>query len=188
MDSEATFVTPAIVRIDCTDADELSERVSDWSIELKHLVPGDFAASLVLIPLGPALIGCGRFSKPMLVRTSPPEGCLTIARPGRGSAALYHHGSAVEDGQVFACGPGAEHESVGLGARYPMTLSIRCDLLARETDWLSHSSLPAAQGSSQTHEPGVAWTTSYLDAMEWIIDAVERYPEATLYGDRKSVV
>ena len=85
----------------------------------------------------------------------------------------------MQDDQVFVCGPGAEAETVGLGVRYHSTLSIRCELLEREADWLAHSTLLASIRGPHVRSPGKAWASSFLDAIDWIADAVERYPEAT---------
>lgn len=177
------FDTPAVVRIDCADAEEFSEQLSDWSVELTHLYPGPFVATALLIPLGAVLVARASYSNPIVDHNCPPPGCFSIGRPGRGSDPMNHLGRAIEDGQVMVCGPGGEIENVSLGTRCPTTLSVRCDLLAQEADWLTHATLLSKSGGAQVREPGVAWTTSYLDAMEWVVDAVERYSEATARAD-----
>lgn len=175
----SSFVASTITRIECTDADEMVERLSDWTIELTHLRPGAFTGTIELIPLGCALIGRGRYDKAMAEYAAAPEGCLTIGRPGRGSAPISYLGHHLEDGQVFVCGSGAECETVGLGLRYHATLSLRCEFLEHEADWLAHSTLLASIRGPQVHSPGTNWTTVFLDSIAWIVDAVERYPEAT---------
>lgn len=177
------FAASTITRIHCTDADEMVERLSDWTVELTHLRPGPFTGTIELIPLGCALIGRGRYDKAMAERCATPEGCVTIGRPGRGSAPISYLGHHLEDGQVFVCGSGAESETVGLGLRYHTTLSLRCEFLEREADWLAHSTLLASIRGPQLHSPGTNWTAVFLDAMAWIVDAVERYPEATARPD-----
>ena len=183
MDSEPTrlaFDAGSIVRIQSSDADEFAEQLSDWTVELTHLRPGPFEGSFELIPLGLALICRGSYDKPMAEHCAAPEGCVTFGRPGRGSAPISYLGHHLEDDQVFVCGSGAEGETVGLGVRYHTTLSIRCELLEREADWLAHSTLLASIRGAHLHTPGKAWTSSFLEAIDWIMDAVEHYPEATL--------
>ena len=177
------FDANTIVRIEGSDADEIVEKLSDWTIELTHLRPGPFAGSFELIPLGLALIGRGGYDKAMVERCATPEGCISISRPGRESAPLSFLGHQVQDDQVFVCGPGAEAETVGLGVRYLATFSIRCELLEREADWLPHSALLGSIRGAHLHLPGKAWTSGFLDAMDWIVDALERYPEATARPD-----
>lgn len=132
------FDACTIVRIQGSDSDEIVEKLSDWTVELTHLRPGPFSGSFELIPLGPALIGRGGYGKAMVERCATPDGCISISRPGRGSDPLSFLGHQMQDDQVFVCGPDAEAETVGLGVRYLSTLSIRCELLEREADWLAH--------------------------------------------------
>lgn len=176
--TEPSFVASTIVRMDTSDADEFEEYLSDWAVELTHLRPGPFDASMELIPLGLALICRGRYGKPMAENAAAPDGCISIGRPGLQSAPVTFRGHHFEDGQVFVSGPGSAFESVGLGVRYHNTLSIRCELLEQEADWLAHSPPLASVRGSQLHSPGENWTSSFLEAVQWIADAAEGYPDA----------
>jgi AraC family ethanolamine operon transcriptional activator len=173
----------AITRIVCTDADEMAEQLSDWAVELTHLGPGPFTGSFKIVPMGWVLICRGRYNKAMAEHAVTPEGCLTVGCPGRGSAPTSHLGHQLEDGQAFVGGPGAEMETVGFGVLCHNTVAIRCELLEQEADWLTHSPLLASERSLQLHSPGENWTSSFLDAVEWIANAVERYPDAMARAD-----
>ena len=181
--NEPSILASAIRRIECNDADEMVEQLSDWTVELTHLGPGPFSGSFELIPLGWVLIGRGRYNKAMVEHAATPAGYVTIGRPGRGSAPVSYLGHQIEDGQVFVSGSGAEIETAGLGVRYHNTLSIRCEVLEQEADWVTHAPLLASVCGSQLHSPGETWTNSFLEAMQWIADAVERYPDATARAD-----
>ncbi len=182
------FATSAVVRLASNDADELAESLLDWNVEYTQLHPGRFDGAVTIIPLGPVLICRGRFNQSMLQRSAPPEQCVTIARPGRGSDPLVLCGHEVADGEVFVSGAGAEAEIVNRGVHHPRTLSMRRDFLQSQATWLRHAPMPPA-GSVQLHSPGTQWTSSFLDAMEWIADAVTQYPEATARADvRDSLV
>lgn len=178
-----SFAASTIVRIAASDADEFAELCSDWTVELTHLRPGPFTGSIELVPLGSALIWRGEYGKAMIESAVPPEGCISIGRPGPQSAPVSYLGHQVEDGQVFVCGPGSEGETVGMGVRYHNGLSMRCELLEREDDWLAHSTLLTSIREAQVRSPGPAWTTAFLDAMQWVVDAVDRYPEATAHPE-----
>lgn len=178
-DAAPSFLASSIVRMAVSDADEFAELCSDWTVELTHLRPGPFSGSMELIPLGLALIWRGQYGKGMVETAAGPDGCISIGRPGPQSAPISYLGHQVEDGQVFVCGRGAEGETVGMGVRYHNGLSIRCELLEREADWLAHSTLLTSARGTQLRSPGSAWTTAFLDAIQWVVDAVERYPDAT---------
>lgn len=182
-DTAPSFVASSVVRMAFSDADEFAELCSDWTVELTHLRPGPFTGSMELIPLGMALLWRGEYSKAMVENASAPEGCISIGRPGSRSAPISYLGHAIEDGQVFVAGPGSEGETVGMGVRYHNGLSIRCELLEREADWLAHSTLLTSTCGARVHSPGQAWTTAFLDSIQWIVDAVDRYPQATARAD-----
>jgi AraC family transcriptional regulator, ethanolamine operon transcriptional activator len=177
--ASSSFVASAIMRIDCSDTDELAELLGDWTCEWTHLHPGAFSATMAVVPLGSVLICHGQNNKPLAEHSAPPEGCISIGRPGRGSDPVKCLGHILEEGQIFVTGPGGETESVGLGVRKLRALSIRCNLLEQQTDWLTHATALNSIRSVQVHTPGETWVAAYLDAMDWIVDAVERYPEAT---------
>src|SRR5689334_19470541 len=84
-DGSSSFVASAIMRIECSDTDELAELLGDWNCEWTHLHPGDFRATMAVVPLGSVLICHGQNNKALAEHSAPPEGCISIGRPGRGS-------------------------------------------------------------------------------------------------------
>lgn len=176
------FGTPGMMRVTANDADEFGESMRDWNIELKQLHPGPFDATLMVVPLGPALICSGRYSQSMLQHVGPPDDCLSINRPGRGSHPLSVHGHEVQAGEVFVSGSGAEVESMNSGLIFPTALSVKLGFLRTQTYWLNESWLLTSK-SIQLHSPGVQWTSNFLDAMEWFMAAVRQYPDITSRED-----
>lgn len=172
----STFVTPGVMRVAANDADEFSESMRDWDIELKQLQPGTFDAALTVMPLGPVLICSGRFNGPLLQYSGPPRGCISINRPGRGSAPLSIQGHELQAGEILVSGSGAEAEVLQHGVLFPTAFSVKVDFLQAQTHWLSDALLPASN-TVQRHSPGAQWASSFLDAMEWIVAAVAEYPD-----------
>ncbi len=159
-----------------SDADEFGETMRDWNIEMTQLQPGACKIAAVVVPLGPALICSARYDQALLQHVSPPDGCLSVNRPGRGSEPVALHGHDVEAGEVFVSGCGAEVETVNRGVLFPTTLSVRFDFLHAQTHWLNDGPLLSRRGM-QLHSPGEQWTSNFLDAMEWIFAAVNEYPD-----------
>jgi AraC family ethanolamine operon transcriptional activator len=184
----SAFVTADVLELVSTDADELAERMLDWDIELKQLHPGSFDGAIIAIALGPVLVCHGHYNQSMLQQSGPPDHCVTIARPGRGSDPIALNGHDVADGEVFIAGPGAHVEVMNRGIQNPKTLSVQVEFLRAQAHWLQESLWPAAR-TVTVHNPGAQWAASYLDAMEWVVDAVLRYPQATARSDvRDSLV
>jgi AraC family ethanolamine operon transcriptional activator len=158
------------------DADEFGDAMRDWNIELKQLQPGGFSAAITVLPLGPALVCAGRYNQSLLQHVGPPDDCLSINRPGRGSDPVSIHGRDVQDGEVFVSGSGAECESMNRGVLFPTALSIKLSFLQSQTHWLQDSPLLSTKGIT-LRSPGVKWTGNFLDAMEWLVCAVAQYPD-----------
>jgi AraC family transcriptional regulator, ethanolamine operon transcriptional activator len=177
------FVATTIVRFESNDPDEFCERVTDWDGTWTQLHAGAFRGSAQIIPLGPVLVATGCINIPMMQHDWAPRDCVTLGRPGRRSAPVVYRGHDIEDGEVFVGGRDAEVEIVNRGVHYSSTLSVRFDLLEREADWLVHLAPLTAINGVALRAPGLAWTNSFLDAIEWIVDAVERYPEALARRD-----
>jgi AraC family ethanolamine operon transcriptional activator len=169
-------MTPGMMRLATSDADEFGESMRDWDIELTQLQPGACGVAVTVVPLGPALICSGRYDQALLQHVGPPDGCLSVNRPGRGSAPVALHGHELEAGEVFVSGSGADVETVSRGVLFPTTLSVRFDFLHAQTHWLNDASLLSRRGM-QLHSPGEQWTSNFLDAMEWIFAAVNEYPD-----------
>jgi AraC family ethanolamine operon transcriptional activator len=170
-----TPAKPSVLRVEAVDADELAERVPEWKLEYVQLHPGAFRGSLIAINLRGLLICRGAFNQPLLMKVAPPPGCITIGRPARPSNALLFHGHEIQAGECMVAGSGGSGELVSRGALFPTTLSMRADVW--ESGWLDESTLLSMKGI-KLQAPGPAWISSYLDAIEWILDALERYPEA----------
>jgi AraC-like DNA-binding protein len=120
------------------------------------------------------LIGRGAFNQAMLMKVTPPPGCVTIGRPAHHSNALVFHGHEIQPGECMVGASGGSGELITRGALFPTTLSIRADVW--QSGWLDQSTLPSMSGF-KVQAPGRAWVDSYLEGIEWILDAVERYPE-----------
>lgn len=172
----SAFVTPGMMRVAANDADEFCEAMRDWDIDLKQLQPGAFEAAITVMPLGPALICTGRLNGPLLQLVGPPRGCISINRPGRGSAPLWTQGHEMQAGDVVVSCSGAEAESLQRGVLFPTALSVKVDFLQAQTHWLSDALLPAGN-TARRRSPGATWTSSFLDSMEWIVAAVAEYPD-----------
>ena len=185
--SASGFATPGIVRVTANDADELGESMRDWNIELKQLQPCAFDAAMMVVPLGPALICSGRYSQSMLQRVGPPDDSLSINRPGRGSQPVSVHGHEVHAGEVFVSGSGAECDSMNSGLLFPTALSVKFDFLRAQTHWLDESWLLTSR-NTRLHSSGEQWTSNFLDAMEWIVAAVNEYPDIARRPDVRGSV
>lgn len=175
---ESRFDTPEMMRVSAKDADEFRHAMRDWNFELKQLQPCSFDATIVVVPMGPALICSGRFSQPMLQHVGTPDDCLSVCRPGRGSHSSSILGHELQAGEVHVSGSGAECESMSSGVTFPTALSVKLDFLRTQTDWLSESWLLTTR-STRVHSAGVGWTSNFLDAMEWMMAAVLQYPDST---------
>jgi AraC family ethanolamine operon transcriptional activator len=162
------FAAPTITRIHSQDADEFCETLLDWSLDVTQLRPGTFDGRAFCIPLGPALVCCVAFNQPMAVRWSAPDRCLSMARPGRGSDATSVDGHQMENGMVCMAGPNTEGETVARGRLFETALSIQLDYLQSQAEWLGNSVLRSID-RLRIHTAGTAWTSGYLDAVEWII-------------------
>ena len=185
-DTGATaFTTPGMTRLATRDVNEFGESMRDWDIELTQLQPGACGVALTVVPLGPALICSGRYDQALLQHVGPPDGCLSVNRPGRGSDPVAIHGHDVEAGEVFLSGSGGEAETVSRGVLFPTALSLQFDFLQAQTDWLDDSPLLSIRGV-QLHSPGEKWTGNFLDAMEWIFAALNEYPDIFSREDVRS--
>jgi AraC family transcriptional regulator, ethanolamine operon transcriptional activator len=180
--ASSRFVATSMMRIESHDTDQLSEALLDWNTELTQLHPGPFEGNVTVIPLGPVLICRARFNQSLLQHHSTPDDCVTICRPGRGSDPLAVRGHDLRDGDVFLAGPAGECEAVNRGLHFPSTVSIKVDFLQSQSHWLRSCRLPHA-GSVQLHSAGRAWTNSFLDAVEWVVDAASRYPNTVTRTD-----
>jgi AraC family ethanolamine operon transcriptional activator len=172
----SAFMTAGAMRVAATDADELGDCLRDWNVELKQLQPGEFAGRIDVLPLGEVLICSGHYSQPVLQHVGPPEDCLSITRPGRGSGPVALQGHDVEAGEVFVAGSGADCETVSRGMLFPTALSVRYSYLASQSQWLNESPLLSSR-CVRLHAPGVAWVGNFLDAMGWIAAAAAEYPD-----------
>jgi AraC family transcriptional regulator, ethanolamine operon transcriptional activator len=182
------FETRNVMRIASNDADEFSEAVRDWSVELKPVQTGGFDAHLLAIPLDEALIWAARFCQPLLQQVAAPDECLSIGRPGRGSDPVWMGGHEVASSDVLVFTSGAEIELINRGVHYPTALSLKVSFLRTQADWLDDLELLLGK-SVQLRSPGPEWTRNFLDAMEWIATAVENYPEIVTREDvRRSVL
>jgi AraC family ethanolamine operon transcriptional activator len=172
--SERTRATPLALRFEGSDADELAQRVAEWEIEYVQLQPGPFKGSVRLLNLGGLLIGRGAFNQALLMKVTAPTGCITIGRPASQSNALVFQGHEIQPGECMVASSGASGELITRGALFPTTLSIRSHVW--QSGWLDESTLPSVSGV-KVQAPGRAWIDSYLEGIEWVLDAVERYPE-----------
>jgi AraC family transcriptional regulator, ethanolamine operon transcriptional activator len=186
-DVQSAFQTRRITRITSNDADEFSEAIRDWNVELKPVQTGGFNARLLALPLGQALICSGRFGQPLLQHVGAPDECLSIARPGRGSDAVWIGGHDVEAGEVLVFTSGAEIELMSRGVHFPTALSLKLSFLQTQADWLNDSQLLVGK-SAQLHSPGADWANNFLDAMEWVVDAAATYPDLVTREEVRSSV
>jgi len=167
---------PSVVRLRSSDADELAQQIAEWMLEFVQLHPGRFTGSVTLIDLGGLLIARGAFDQALLMKVTTPPGCVTIGRPARQSNALLFHGHEIQAGECMTAGSGADTELVSRGALFPTTVSIRQN--AWEAGWLDESPLlSVSMKGVKVRTPGPAWISGYLSSVEWILDAVELYPE-----------
>jgi AraC family ethanolamine operon transcriptional activator len=171
------FAGQTVMRLDSNDASELATRIPGWEVELTQLQPGPFSGHLIAIPLGPVLVCCGKFDQPLLQHVAGPRGCMIVNRPGRGSGPLRHLGHEVEDDECFVGGPASEGEAVGGVVQFPTALSVRLDAWEAARGWLGERDFLSARGT-MLRKTGLPWATSFLDTMEWIVDAATRYPDS----------
>jgi AraC family transcriptional regulator, ethanolamine operon transcriptional activator len=165
-----------VLHLSSNDADELTNQIPDWDVQLTQLQPGPFNGELTFISLGPVLVCRGKFDQPLLQHVAGPRGCLIVNRPGRGSAPLRHLGHEVEDDECFIGGPASEGEAVGTGIQFPTALSVRLDAWQTAGEWLRESELLSARGTT-LRRTGLAWANAFLDGMTWIVDAIRQYPD-----------
>jgi AraC family transcriptional regulator, ethanolamine operon transcriptional activator len=175
------------MRLASNDADEFSEAIRDWNVELKPVQTGGFDAFLLALPLDQALICSGRLGQPLLQHVGAPDDCLSVARPGRGSDPLSMGGHDVEPGEVLVFRGGAAMESMSRGVHFPTALSLKLSFLRTQADWLNESQLLEGK-SVQLHSPGTEWVNNFLDAMEWVVAAVAKYPDIVTREDVRGSV
>lgn len=185
---EAGYATRGIMHVVAHDADEFAELIRDWNLELRQLQPGGFEGNITVLPLGPALICSGRYNQALLQHVGPPDGCLSISRPGRGSDPVSFHGHELQAGEAFVSGPGTECEMLSRGVHFPTAFSVRLDFLLAQAEWLGDTRIQCTRGL-RLHAVGEDWSGSFLDAMEWIVAAVAEHPNlATREHARSSVL
>jgi AraC family transcriptional regulator, ethanolamine operon transcriptional activator len=173
--------TPHFRHIQSNDADEYGERVrNDWKARLTQLQPGPFEASVKLISLERVSVVSSYLNKSLVLHNTTPSGVITIARPGRASAAHSYQGREIKDEEVFLCGPECEVEVVNRGALYSNMMLIGKDVPENESDWLAQSPLLLATRGLTIQAPGWQWSTDFLNSLAWLVDAVQRYPRAAL--------
>lgn len=160
--------------------DELTASVPGWNLEFKQLRPGALSANLTFIALGSVLVSHGSWDQPLLQHVAGPRGCLSVNRPGRGSAPVKLHGRVLEDDECFIGGPVSEAEVVSGESQFPMALSLRLDAL--QEPWLNESEFLSMRGT-HVRRAGLPWIAAYLDGMAWIVDAVEKYPDSIARSD-----
>jgi AraC family transcriptional regulator, ethanolamine operon transcriptional activator len=166
-----------VVRVAADDADDLAEKAHHWGVRLTQLHPGPFSGRIAMISLGPLLVCRAMYSRPVLQNLMSPADCITVTRMTARSDPLACRGRDVGPGECFLFGPGAEGEAVNRGIQYPTTVSIPLSLWHTESHWLNETDLPRTRGM-HVPEPGEAWIAGFLQRVEWILDAVERIPEA----------
>jgi AraC-like DNA-binding protein len=72
--------------------------------------------------------------------------------------------------------------AAGPGKHVATTVSVRLHFLEAQMPWLSDA-LRAPRGTVTLHAPGTQWTANFLDSVDWVLDAVERYPLAVGRAD-----
>lgn len=174
----ASASTSSVLCIESDDVDDYCERVSDWDIRFTQLGLGPFAARTKLISLGRVVIARSHLNKPLVHHDTLPKGGITIARPGRASDPHSFQGRELRDDEVFVCGAGAEVEFVNRGVLHSNIVTIGNAALQSESEWLEYSTLLTSIRGVRMHAPGERWTTAFLETVAWVVDAVERYPEA----------
>jgi AraC family ethanolamine operon transcriptional activator len=180
--SDDIFAGQTVVHLDSDDASELATRIPGWEVELTQLQPGAFTGHLIAIPLGPVLVCCGKFDQPLLQHIAGPPGSMIVNRPGRGSAPIRHLGHEVQDDECFVGGPASEGEAIGGVVQFPTTLSVRLDAWEAARQWVSDANFLSVRGT-MLRRTGLQWANSFLDAMEWIVDAFTQYPETVARVD-----
>ena len=174
--SAGPFDDDCIARIDCTDVDELTEQIRDWTAEFSQLSPGAFAASGLMVPLGSMLVGAATFSGSLLQRGTPPVGCLSIVLPGRGCDRFVCCGRDLMEGQCMVLGAGANAEAVSRGTSVVVAVSVGNDAWQSASDWVAECSVALGRRVLR-RTPGIDWTESVLDGVAWILDAFVKYPQ-----------
>ena len=170
------FVTSNVMRMATTDADELAQKALDWNLELRQLQPGAFKADVTIVPLGHLLICRGRYNTTLLQRGTMPDDCITVSRPTRSSEPLLYRGHTIAENEVFVAGPSAEGFMVNRGLHVFTTISVRLDFLQSQP-WLGDT-LRAKRGAVTVYAPGADWGTEFLQSAEWLLDAIDCYPQA----------
>lgn len=163
-----------MTRFATNDVDELTQAFSPWTNDAVQLRPGAFQGDITRVLLGPVWVHRAHVNQVFLQHCVLPPECITICRPGRGSAPVVYRGHELDEHEVFLNGPSTESEVVNRGRQIPTAISIRLDFLRSQAHWLSSDALLKINGA-RIHSPGSDWVGSYHDALEWVLDAATEY-------------
>lgn len=169
--------TPLVTHFATNDVDELTHEFEHWSNHAVQLRRGAFQGDITRVSLGPVRLHRANVNQIFLQQCVLPDDCITLCRPGRGSAPVAFRGHEIEEHEIFLNGPGSESEIVNRGRQIPTAISIRLDFLRSQAHWLNSDALLNIDGA-HVQSPGSDWVASYHDALEWVLDAVTEYATA----------
>jgi AraC family transcriptional regulator, ethanolamine operon transcriptional activator len=163
-----------VIHVCANDPDELSASVPAWDAELTQLRTGAFSAQMTFIQLESVFVTSGKWDQPLLMKAASPRGCVTVNRPGRGSAPVKYRGHVIEDDECYVSGSAAEGECMNMGIQCPTGLSVHLDAL--HESWLDRPELLATRGMNVC-KAGLTSVTSLFNGIAWIVAAVAEYPD-----------
>lgn len=176
------FSDDRVAHIDCIDPIDLTGQVRDWHVEFAQLSPGPFEAAGLMIPLGHMLLGMVRFNRSLLHHGAPPEGCLSICIPGRGSDPFLFCGRELTEGQCVVLPSGSDTDAVSRGKYVGFMLSVGNDYLRAQAHWLGALETKGVQ----VHTPGTPWISKVLGGIRRIANTFARHPELRKHPEARA--
>jgi AraC-like DNA-binding protein len=94
-----------------------------------------------------------------------------------GSEAVTFRGGELDKEECLVAGPAGAGEFVTRGACRPATLSVPHSVWHAEAHWLRPPASLLAGGVIR-RRPGLDWNSRFLGAVDWMTNALTRYPQA----------
>jgi len=176
--SDRRFSNGRIASVQSTDVAEFAELMHDWDVEFSQLQAGSFLASAHLLQLGSVRLARCSFNRSLLLRLTPPQGCLSIVMVDPGSDPVLFRGSALSKDQCVVLDTGAKAELVSHGQFFGTAITVSNGAWQAASHWPSDRS--TAENRPHLESPGMQWMESVLADTNAILDTCIRYPEGAM--------
>ena len=160
-----------------TDAAELTHDVRDWNFEFMQLSSGKFRASGAMLQLDGVSIARVSMERTLLQRGFAARGMFAVFIPGVGSGPIYAQGQLVEAGQCATLAEGAQLEAISHEGYLDVCFGLDLSACRPQLEALNGGSVRLARGACIA-APGPTWTNDILGRVDWLLTAVQKYPQS----------